>query len=441
MGKGDAEELKVGMELELFLLDEDGNVVFDADKIIKLTKKISEKVYIKHECAKNMVELGARPDPNPQKTLKDMFINVENILVTAEKEGYILLPLGAYPGEFNPDMRNNISYKIKKQIFGEKRFQIAGRVCGFHYHYQLPFHIPFIQSISVLQFLDLKYVHNLLNGFNFMIALDPALNCFMQSSPFYQGEYIGKDSRTIVYRGGKILKYDKGLYSEYQEFGALQGYKYSIFDIIEMIREMFERWTKGIKGLGINIKTLSLYGSTLGTSWNPVKINKLGTLEQRGSDMNHPKNIIAATAMMKYIMKMIYEKELEITPSQIGNENPFKIDGRKLYVPEEKYLINILQVQSAYKGMESQVVYNYCLELYRLAEKAMPSKKKYLLDPLKEMLDKKMTVSDEILAFARKRGWKNGEILSKQIARDIAKQHASRLFKELVLSRKYLEDI
>ena len=57
------------------------------------------------------------------------------------------------------------------------------------------------------------------------------------------------------------------------------------------------------------------------------------------------------------------------------------------------------------------------------------------------MLKERKTVSDQIIDEAKKRGWKKGEILPQKIAAEIALDHSKRLFKEIVLTRKMIEDV
>jgi hypothetical protein len=437
---GKKRRLLVGLEAEMFLLDEEGKVINKADLLIEKARRVmNNKKDIKKECSTSMVEVGAYPDKNEHKTMTHLINNVEALLLTAEKENISLLPLGTYPGKFQPEMRRTGHHMLKKEIFGEQRFKIAGRVCGFHFHYDLPFNLPLIKNIAPLQFLDVKHEMDIINGYNMMTAMDPALTTFMQATPFYQGKHLAKDSRMLVYRGGKILKYPKGLYGEHQEFGALQGYKYSMFELMDMISGKFEDWKKHIKSVGVNIKTLSLYGSLLATSWNPVKINQIGTLEQRGMDMNHPQHIIATSVLTRTVLKRIYKEDLQVIPCEIGIDEPFKVEGKNLYVPPEDYLRKRLQVLSAFKGMDSPFIHNYCKNLHKLALDSVSNTKRPLLKELGHMIEKKQTVADDILKSARKKGWKNGQNLPQKIATDIALEHSNKFFKEIFLTKKMID--
>ncbi|PIN77415.1 hypothetical protein COV16_06815, partial [Candidatus Woesearchaeota archaeon CG10_big_fil_rev_8_21_14_0_10_34_8] len=344
-------------------------------------------------------------------------------------------------GKTMPEMRNESIYKIKEKIFGKNRFLIAGRCSGFHCHYDLPFNLPLIKNISLLQFLDIKHETSMINGYNMLIAIDPALTTFMQSSPFYQGKNLGKDSRMIMYRGSKCLKNPSALYSQYPEFGHLPGYKHSMFEVLDMVDEKFDDWKNCIKSVGLNIKALSMYGSLLSTSWNPVKINQLGTLEQRGMDMNHPQQIVSASALVKYVTKRIYEEELDVVPSDIAIKEPFKVENDKLYIPPDRYVYKNLQRASAYQGMDNKKIWNYCKCLLNFAKKAIPKENRSHILTFQNMLDEKKTMSDEILKSARKKGWRKNSILTQKTAEEISLNHADRLAKEIISAKKQLEKL
>src|SRR3989344_5753275 len=191
-----------GFEVEFFTLDGDGYVINAADRLLKKAK-LDKNLTIKKECAHNMIEIASYPDRTVKDTMNHLLRELEYLVAEAQKENILLCPLGTYPGKFNPSMRNEKRYKIQEAIFGRNRFQIAGRCVGFHCHYTLPRGI-FDSQLRILKLIvRSKIKDSLVNSYNFLIAADPALTCFMQSSPFYQGTYMGKDSRIIMWRGGE----------------------------------------------------------------------------------------------------------------------------------------------------------------------------------------------------------------------------------------------
>ena len=93
--------------------------------------------------------------------------------------------------------------------------------------------------------IDSKLKQSMLSCYNFEIAIDPIITLFTQSSPFVDGEYLAKDSRMVIYRGGGKLKYSKGLYSSHQQFGALPPYKQTATDLyssLKLRRKSYVEW-------------------------------------------------------------------------------------------------------------------------------------------------------------------------------------------------------
>src|SRR3989344_1159340 len=156
-----------GFEVEMFTINKKGCIVNSADNFLKRAKS-DKNLTLKKEISRNIIEIASYPHETIQNTMNNLLKELEYAVDIGEKENVLLCPLGAYPGKFNPKMRDDQKYSIKKSIFGAQRSKIKD---------------------------------SLVNSYNFLIAADPALTCFMQSSPFYQGTYIGKDSRIIMWRG------------------------------------------------------------------------------------------------------------------------------------------------------------------------------------------------------------------------------------------------
>jgi hypothetical protein len=372
-----------------------------------------------------------------EKLLEDF----EALLHVTEKEEVSLFPLGTYPGSFTPDMRQERGYKIKEQIFGKNRFNIAGRCIGFHCHYTLPWGV--FDKINLIPkiLINSKNKQSMVNSYNLLIAMDPALTTFTQSSPFYQGVSLGKDSRVIVYRGGDVLDYPQGLYANFQDFGGLQPYRHTGTDLLHLISSKYDKWKKTLKKIDVNLKVFRKHGSTLDTTWNPVKLNANGTLEQRGMDMNHPMIITAAAVVIKYILKHVQEDFMQVMPSDMGLNEPFRIEENVIFIPPHTYVRRTMQPKAAHKGLDDQNVFHYCKGLLKLAKSCIPKEKHELIAPFSKMLDERKTVSDEILQDVKKMGYNLKSNLPGRVAAEIAIEHSKRLFKEVMMTKKMVQDM
>ena len=128
-------------------------------------------------------------------------------------------------------------------------------------------------------------------------------------------------------------------------------------------------------------------------------------------------------------------------PSEIGIKEPFKVEGDIIYIPPYPYVRNELQKTSAYAGLDSDVIYTYCKRFLRFAASTMPHDRLSLIKPFQDMLNKKKTVSDEIIEYAKKKGYKRKESITNKLAAQIALQHSERLLKEIVSTREMIKNL
>ncbi|HIH91613.1 TPA: hypothetical protein HA281_02315 [Candidatus Woesearchaeota archaeon] len=427
-----------GFEVELFTLDRNGTVVNGADDLLKQAAK-DKRTALKGECAGNMLEIVGDPHRNVPNAVGSLLSNIEYAVDIAEKKNMLLCPLATYPGKFSPFMRTAARYRIQESIFGKNRFSIAGRCVGFHCHYTLPRGM-FDAQLRMLKILvHSRIKDSMVNSYNTLIAIDPILTTFMQSSPYYQGTRMGKDARMLMYRGGKELDSPNGLYANFQEFGGLPPYKLTALDILDIIASRFETWKSHIRSLGVNIRAISLYGSILATTWNPVKVNPNGTLEQRGMDMNHPSIIVGIGTLMKFVMDKLQQEYYAVVPSEIGIREPFKVEKDVIYIPPYAHVRKVLQREAAYLGMESKAVHNYCRRFLKFALAAAPQSKKNMLRPLRRMVAGRKTVSDEILDFLAREGYPGASEIPHSAAAEIAIHHSRRFIREIHETRRMIE--
>lgn len=427
----------VGLEAEFFVLNQNGTVCAKADELIAKTKQIRSDSRIVREAALNLVELGSLPNPEVPFATQNLLGNLESLLMAAEELNLTIFPLGTFPGTFNPTLRKTAYVKTKRAVLGKNRFLIAGRCAGFHFHLSIPKRFFDTKKLQLKKKPHAPKPESVVHNYNLLIALDPVLTCLMQSSPFYQGTFLGKDSRVIAYRGGTELNYEKGLYAKMPLVGALGAYKSTWYDLVSILDSRFVFWQKAVHENKRPV--LTKHGSILDTAWNPVKVNSHGTLEQRGMDMNFPSLMAAAAVMTKYLVKAVYEDRLHPIPSDDGMANPFVCHGKDLLIPPHSFVQKKLQPDSALSGLEDKRVRSNCQNAVRIAKKMVPRDRRFLLEPFEEILQNRQTVSDRLLKEAKKKGWHPSKRLSPWLAQEIAVGQCKNLFKEVVVLRKKIE--
>ena len=428
-----------GMEIEGFTIDNSGKIVYEADSLMKRISKNHPDIWLQKECSKNMLEVASFPRVKVYNTALNLMQNFEKVLTEAEKLGLYLLPHGTYPGKVHPIIRGDKWYRFRVKIFGEERFQQAGLCCGFHYHYTLPRGV-FDKKKQFLKMVigKSRIKKTLMDSYNLAIAMDPALTTLLQSSPYAQGKYMARDSRMLLYRGGSKLGYLKGLYGKYQILGALPPYKQTLSDLMLSINRRKLKLQQLLQKHGYRADFIK-QSNVLNFTWNPVKINKLGTLELRGMDMNHPQYVIATAVFLKFIFKKVQQEFLTVVPSDIGIEEPFKIEGNVLYIPAHTHVRNVLQKNSAYDGLHNKEMHKYVKRFLRFGKSCCRGEYKPVIQPLVDIVDKRETVSDKIVKWARRKGYK--EKLPQSVCHEMAIKYAQPLLKEVQQTKALLEKV
>lgn len=434
-----------GFEVEFFITNKkDGTIAQGADDILKKVSETSPQKdahNIVTESSKNLIEVGSYPDVDGANVMTNLIEALKQLLYAADELGYAIFPLGTYPGKFTPTMRPGARYKVQEKLHGKTRFQISGRCAGYHCHHSLPWGVFDSKKLMLKELGNSKNMETLLSEYNLLIALDPVLTTFMQSSPFYQGKHIAKDSRMVMYRGGEPFGLaGKGLYSHLPRFGALPAYEHSGTDIIRSIENRYMEFFAEMTATGIASKDMPKYPSILNTNWTPVKVNAHGTIEQRGMDMNHLTVVLSVSVLLWRMLHHVQQGSYKVVPHDLAKNEPFKLDGQTIYIPPDSHVREKLQRLSATEGLANDEVYTYCKRVVALVKSLDGEKVSWLLKPLETMLEERQTTSDKVLAQAKALGHKDlKKTLPQGIAAEIAKTHSKQVFEDIILMQKMIQ--
>ncbi len=424
-----------GYEMEMFTLNKEGYVVHDADYIIKSAKKEFPLIHVTKEAGKHMLEIGVNPSNNLRKSFTDINYTLEKVWEIAERKKLLLYPFATYPGKFNPEIHSTFWYEIQKKLWGENKFMINGLCTGFHYHFSIESKTYNKARQSLTLKTNSKESNSLMSSYNFLIAIDPAVTTFMQSSPFVQGEYLAKDSRMLIYRGGDNLKYD-GLWGDFQLFGGLQSYTNTITDLTKLIERRYNTFKNQLIKWGFDEKLIKKHARKLDIAWNPVKVNKHGTFEQRGMDMNLPSYTLGTSTLLQMAMTRIVKEKIKIIPHDIGIYKPFKLEKKELYVPPISVVREKLQYLSATEGIANNQIHRYCKAFLNFATKNIKKEDKKLVTRILEVLNTKETISDKIINKAKKYDYQEG--LKDEQAAAIAEEWSYEFLDDIEYTKKLL---
>ncbi len=418
-----------GLEIELFTLNNEGKLINAAPEILKKVEGTNLGKYVKKEISKSMVELLAKEKLSVRESAYTFLENLEELVGIAEDMGYRLLPLGAHPGKVAPKLHTTEWYDAKKAVLGKDTYKEAS-ICGFHFHYTLPEGIV-QKTTETIKKVGRSYARDIfLQQYNFLAACDPAMITLCQSTPFWEGVHWAKDCRVLVYRDMKVTRGEdsmKGIHYTLPMFGGLPNYEFTLQDIRVMADAKKTQWLKLLEKNDFPTNQIACFPS-LKFMWGPLRVNKIGTFEYRGPDMNHPDVIFSTSRLLVYLLRRIEKMEIAVEPSDIGTDEPFVLEDNTIYVPPHSTLKN-LERQSVVHGFDSSSVHRYCSALLALTDK-LPGKPRFL-SRVKEMVRKKKSVSDEILDIVRKNGYDPSDEVSDDMMNHVALFHAEKLSKSV----------
>ncbi len=328
----DTAERRIGIEQELFLVDERGAPSDLADEFLAqcLEAGGDEDSFVE-ECSRGMFEINT-PPADTLATLSTGYLNRLDLALRVGREmGLRLYPLAAYPLPTNPSMRGDDSYELQARTLGREKFLHAGRCIGTHLHLELCEGTTDEDTVVSRDATPAARVE-LLNLYNLAAALDPAIIALTRSTPFYEGESTGLAVRTAHYRGSADFDMP-GLYANLPEVGGLKPYATNIEGLVERHRADYGRWLQAVAAAGVEEGFYTgSGGGPLKANWGPVRISGKNTVELRGIDGNFPEHTLAVAALIEAAANRLREEKLTVTPTK--SNKTFQVDGDKLLVPD-----------------------------------------------------------------------------------------------------------
>lgn len=126
---------RIGLEQELFLVNEEGVISNRADEFLGRCHELAEAEgldpdHFEPECARSLVEVSTPPVESMEE-LADVYLAGLRLALRAARDlGLRLYPLATYPLPVAPDMRDELHYRIQAQTMGREKFLHAGRCAG-----------------------------------------------------------------------------------------------------------------------------------------------------------------------------------------------------------------------------------------------------------------------------------------------------------------------
>jgi gamma-glutamyl:cysteine ligase YbdK (ATP-grasp superfamily) len=394
----DVVKRRIGLEQEFFLVDEAGHLSDRADEFLQGCHLMAEAQglnpnYFVPEFVKSMVEINTPPAYSGTELAREYLKNLKLALSVARKIGLRLYPLSSYPLHIMPVMRDRPNYHIQARTVGYDKFLHAGKCTGTHLHLEVP---PGVidPRVAVSYNSTSAEREELLNIYNLATACDSALISLTRACPFYEGQAIGLAAHTIRYRGSETFGWE-GVYTHLQPVGGLMPYAESVEGLVEQQFARYYTWLQAMEKAGIERHLfLEAGGNLLKSAWNPVRLNKLGTVEIRCIDSNYPAVILAVIVLLENAANRVRREKLTVRPAK--GMQIFELVGDRLYVPDFEYLNGELLYTSATEGVKNPKVKAYVDSILQFAN-ADGGEGANFLAKLSKDLDRYQTIEAEIL--------------------------------------------
>ena len=321
-----------GLEQEFFLVEESGMPSERADEFLdRCREEAGGRERFAPEFVKGLVEVNTPPVRTLAGLETEYANNLRLALRAARPSGLRLFPLGTYPLPLRPSVRGGLDYRVQVLTVGPERFVDAGRCAGTHLHLELPDGtVDAGTGIAAGAIPSAR--GEVLNLYNLATALDPALVALTRSSPYYcEGRATGLAARTVRYRGSAAFGWE-GVYRDLPEVGALLPYAKDAGHLAKQQFERYRAWLAAMDRAGVERRLFAeAGGDILRPAWNPVRLNRRGTLELRGMDSNLPEVTLTAAALILGAADRVRRENLEVVPAE--EAEAFEVAGNELRVP------------------------------------------------------------------------------------------------------------
>jgi carboxylate-amine ligase len=394
----DIAERRIGLEQEFFLVDEEGVLSERADEYLQHCHEVAKAAgcspeYFVPEWVKGIVEINTPPAYTPTELAREYLKNLKLAVQAARDMNLRLYPLSSYPLHVTPLIRDKLNYHVQVRTVGYDRFLNAGKCTGTHLHLEVaPETIDPRVGISYNSTAAAR--EEVLNIYNLATALDSALIALARACPFYEGQALGLAYHTVRYRGSDTFGWE-GVYTHLQAVGGLMPYAERVERLVELQFERYYAWLEAMDKAGVERHLfLESGGNLLDASWNPVRLNDLGTVELRGIDSNYPEVILAIITLVYNAAQRVRHEGLTVRPAEGACR--FELSGNKLSVPDFEYLNGELLYAAVTEGVKSAKVRNYLDSLLEFAVQEGGEGSDYLAK-LKSELGEYQTTEAEIL--------------------------------------------
>lgn len=284
--------MRMGIEIEYWLIDSDGDLV-SANEIIAACEGVDP------EMATPLLEVKTPPCDSVEELTAVLTDRLERVQDVARSHDTRLVPLGTPLSDERLPQRSTPRLDVQRAILGDD-FDHAGYCAGTHLHFE---------QTSVTDQLRI------------LTALDPAV-ALVNTAPYYRNRRIAACARPYVYR--------RLCYRSRPGHGQLWSYPESVAEWRDRVETRFDTFVEAARDGGIGRDTVEAAFSPADAVWSPVCLrDDLGTVEWRAPDAAPPLDLCRLVADVTGIVETAVEDGTRIegaTPASDGGPSlpPFE---------------------------------------------------------------------------------------------------------------------
>lgn len=277
--------MKIGLELEYWVVNETGELVSGADLL-----DVHEAVV--PEFVDPMIELQIPPANSIAELRRNLVPLLETVLARAADFDKQLVPLGTPLTEHQFPVTSDRG-KLLQKIYGDE-IRYAKNCAGTHMHFDKG---------------------NVVDQLNLLTALDPTI-ALVSSSPYYGGTRLGMDARALTYR-----THSTELLTRYRD---LWPYTESVDEWEERLDQMYDTLKLHAEQLDIPTAEFTRYIQREDVVLAPVRLRaQTPTVEWRAPDIALPSQILQLVNDISILLALTDEKPVSIgtpgiRPAEIG---------------------------------------------------------------------------------------------------------------------------
>ncbi|MFO8073879.1 MAG: hypothetical protein R6V85_18615 [Polyangia bacterium] len=348
----------LGLETELLLLDEEGNLSNRAMEIVNHSDNTGNIV---PEFCQAIVEANPPPSTNIRKLETNLHAELNAVHSIVDSLGMAEAPLSEI-GPGNQARRNldSLRYALFEEVVGVEHCDMERSFCGTHLH------------------VDHKI--DIVGQYNLLQSMDPVF-VLMSSSSFVRG------SNSV--NCGRVNSFRNKLYPGSPRLSQLLDYVSSEDDLAQLERARSDFF---LSRLDPTEENRSMFGGYNNGS-SPLRKTE-HTMEIRCADSNFPTLAVAMAALYKGVLERTFEvSPLEILISPLDSE--WHLTNSEIVLPSYRTL-KMIESEGITSGIHSPLVCCYLSHLLMVAEQGLPGDEVEYLQPFKEILQHKRNVADLI---------------------------------------------